>query len=142
MFAGSDTTSLSITWALLLMALFPSIQSKLRNECLSVLPSAPLESLSQEDVESLYNIISELPYLDNVARESLRLIPPLHSSIRVATRDDEIPTSSPIKFRQPDGTVHEETRPIKIAKGSFIHIPVEAFNLDKEIWGESAWSFM
>ncbi|KAJ3477945.1 hypothetical protein NLI96_g10112 [Meripilus lineatus] len=142
MFAGSDTTSLSITWTLLLMALFPSIQSKLRNECLSVLPSAPLESLSQEDIESLYNIISELPYLDKVARESLRLIPPLHSSIRVATRDDEIPTSSPIKFRQPDGTIHEETRPIKIAKGSFIHIPVEAFNLDKEIWGESAWSFI
>ncbi len=142
MFAGSDTTSLSITWKLLLLALYPSIQSKLRNECLSVLPPTPLEAISKEEVESLYTIISELPYLDNVVRECLRLIPPLHSSIRVATRDDEIPTSSPIKLRMPDGTVYEESRPVKISKGSFIHIPVEAFNMDKEVWGSDAWSFV
>ena len=141
MFAGSDTTSLSITWTLLILAIYPEIQTKLRNECLPILPSASLESLSQEQTESLYALISELPYLDNVVRETLRLIPPLHSSIRVATQDDEIPTSSPIKLRMPDGTVYEETRPVKIAKGSFIHIPVEAFNLDKEVWGESAWAF-
>ena len=35
----------------------------------------------------------------------------------------------------------EETRNVRVPKGSFVHVPVEAFNLDKEIWGPSAWEF-
>lgn len=141
MFAGSDTSSLSITWALYLLAIFPAIQTRLREELLSVSPAEPLKSLTNDEISSLYNIISELPYLDNVVKETLRLIPPVHSSIRVATQDDEVPTSSPMKFRGPDGTVAEETRSVRVPKGSFVHVPIEAFNLDKEVWGPSAWEF-
>jgi len=142
MFAGSDTTSIAITWTLLVLSIYPQMQTKLRDECLSVMPSSPLESLSPDEVESFYNIISNLPYLDNIVKETLRLIPPVHSSVRAAEQDDVIPTSTPIKREMPDGTVFEDVEPVKISKGTWVHIPIEAFNLDKEIWGQDAWNFV
>ncbi|CAL1713683.1 unnamed protein product [Somion occarium] len=142
MFAGSDTTSLSITWTLVLLAMHPDIQTKLRSECRAILPSTPLSDLTQEEIERLYTIVADLPYLDKIARESLRLIPPLHSSIRVATKDDVIPTSSPLKRKMPDGSIKEVWELVTVPKGSFVHVAVEAFNMDKEIWGDNAWSFV
>ncbi|KAJ8456141.1 hypothetical protein ONZ45_g18812 [Pleurotus djamor] len=137
MFAGSDTSSLSLTWMLFLLAQHPIIQDKLRAE-LQTLPS-PSNSLTSDEIESLFNDVSQLHYLDNVVREVIRLIPPVHSSIRVATQDDEIPTSYPV--HRSDGTVDLAKRSVRVPKGSFVHVPVEAFNLDKEFWGADAWEF-
>lgn len=141
MFAGSDTTSLALTWTLLLLAQHPSIQSRLRDELLSVAPSSETQ-LTEDEIESLHNTLAGLPFLHNVSRESLRLIPPVHSSLRVAMQDDVVPTSYPVHIRQPDGSVVKESgRSIPVPKGTSVHVPVEAFNLDKEIWGEDAWQF-
>ena len=134
MFAGSDTSSLSVTWTLLLLAEHTEIQTRLREELLTV-PIA--SSLPDEEVQSLHEAVANLPFLDNVTRESLRLIPPVHSSIRVATQDDVIPTKYAIHRR--DGTTDESG--VKVAKGSFVHVAIEAFNLDKAIWGQDAWEF-
>lgn len=49
-----------------------------------------------------------LPYLDMVIRETLRLHPPIASTMRVATRDDIIPVSIP--FTDIDGIVHNSIR--------------------------------
>lgn len=142
MFAGTDTTSLAMTWILFLIAKYPDVQRRLRAELLSVIPSTPIESLTEDEVQSLYATIAELPYLDNVIKETLRLIPPVHSSIRVATQDDMVPTSSPLKRKMPDGTVIEEdVKQILVPKGTYIHVPIEGFQLDKELWGDSAWTF-
>lgn len=138
MFAGSDTTSLALTWTLYLLAKHPEVQRRLRAELLEAAPATPVSRLTSEETESLYNVLSNLPYLNDVVRESLRLIPPVHSSLRVATRDDEIPTSYPVRLL--DGTISHQ-KSIRIAKGTFVHVPIEAFNLDKEIWGEDAWDF-
>jgi len=141
MFAGSDTTSLALTWTLLLLAQHSTLQSRLREELLSIAPSAESQ-LTQDEIESLHNILAGLPFLHNVARESLRLIPPLHSSLRVATRDDEVPTSYPVHIRKADGSVVKEVgRTVTVPKGCFVHVAVEAFNLDKGMWGEDAWEF-
>lgn len=140
MFAGSDTSSLSITWTLYLLAMYPELQTRLREELISVTPTASLQTLTREEVSSLYATVAELPYLENVVRESLRLIPPVHSSIRVAVRDDDVPTSTPVKLTMRDGRV-VESRTIRVPKGSFVHVPVEGFNLDREVWGPDAWSF-
>jgi cytochrome P450 len=141
MFAGSDTSSLSLTWTLLLLAQNPEIQRRLRAELLAVAPtsSESLSTLTEDEVQSLYSIIASLPYLDNVTRESLRLVPPVHSSIRVATQDDEIPTMYPVHKR--DGTINEGKTSVTVKKGSFVHVAVEGFNLDKAIWGDDAWDF-
>lgn len=140
MFAGSDTSSLSMTWTLLLLAQNPAVQTRLRTELLSATPMlGNLHSLTEDEVQSLYSVVSNLPYLHNVACESLRLIPPLHSSIRVATQDDVIPTIHPVHAY--DGTIVEGQRSVTISKGSFVHVAVEGFNLDKAIWGPDAWEF-
>lgn len=138
MFAGSDTTSLALTWTLFLLAKHPETQTRLRAELLNIVPSTPLSRLTAEEIESLHTVLSDHHLLNNVVRESLRLVPPVHSSLRVATRDDEIPTSYPVHLR--DGSVSDH-RSIYIRKGDFVHVPVEAFNLDKDIWGDNAWEF-
>ncbi|TFK54257.1 cytochrome-450 hydroxylase [Heliocybe sulcata] len=137
MFAGSDTTSLALTWTLVLLAQHPQMQTRLRAELLSIAQSSDLTKLTPDETESFYTAISNLPYLHNVVRESLRLIPPVHSSLRVATQDDVIPVSSPVRLR--DGS--EERCGFRIPKGTFVHVPIEAFHLDKEWWGEDAWDF-
>ena len=73
------------------------------------------------------NAVMALPYLDYVIKESLRLIPPLHSTLRVAAEDGRIPTS--------DGT------DVFIRKGQFIHVAFEAFNTRKDVWGEDSFEF-
>lgn len=138
MFAGSDTTSLALTWTLLLLAGHPEVQTRLRAELRNIVPSTTLSHLTTEEIESLHNVLSDHHYLNNVVRESLRLVPPVHSSLRVATQDDEIPTSYPVHLR--DGSISDH-RSIYIRKGDFVHIPVEAFNLDQGIWGDNAWEF-
>lgn len=139
MFAGSDTSSLTVTWALHLLASNPDVQSKLRVELEAISPITSPSHLSEEEIQSLWSILSTNPYLDNVTREVIRLIPPVHSSIRVATKDDEIPTSSPVHLS--NGRTNESNGTIHIQKGTFVHVPIEAFNLDKEVWGEDAWEF-
>ncbi|KAJ8487232.1 hypothetical protein ONZ51_g4301 [Trametes cubensis] len=140
LFAGSDTSSLTVTWLLYLLAKYPDVQERLRTELRSVTPAVPLESLTQDEIASLYAAIAELPYLENVLKETLRLIPPVHSSIRVATQDDVVPTSTPVKLHNPDGTV-EEVDSFVMPRGSCVHVPIEAFNLDREVWGPDGWAF-
>ncbi|KAI0268696.1 cytochrome-450 hydroxylase [Gloeopeniophorella convolvens] len=126
MFAGSDTTSLAVTWTLLLLAKFPSIQDRLREELRHM--GRP-GNLGDEAVLAHYQELAVQPLLDKVCRESLRLVPPVHSSLRVATQDDVLPVS-------------KNGNPVHIRKGTFVHVPVEAMNLDKEIWGKDAWQFI
>ncbi|KAF8916706.1 cytochrome P450 [Mucidula mucida] len=130
MFAGSDTSSLSVIWTLVLLAQNPSIQDRLRSELLSVLPAD--SDVSDLEGDSLQRAVSSLRLLDNVLRESLRLIPPVHSSLRV-------PTMYSVRSR--DGKSQSEKRSFTVPKGTFVHICVEAFNLDKTVWGDDAWEF-
>ncbi|KAH6914090.1 cytochrome-450 hydroxylase [Coprinopsis sp. MPI-PUGE-AT-0042] len=140
MFAGSDTSSLTLTWTLYLLATHSDIQDRLRKELLTAFPDqiADVSTLNEDEIQSIHEILAHLPLLDNVIKESIRMTPPIHSSIRVATQDDEIPTTYPVKLA--DGT-EDTKRGVKISKGSFVHVAVEGFNLDKEFWGPDAWEF-
>ena len=140
MFAGSDTSSLSLTWVLYLLSVYPEVHTRLRTELLTILPAVPLSSLPQDEAASLYAKVAELPYLENVLRETLRLIPPVHSSIRVATQDDVVPTATPVKMSTPDGGSVEEDSFV-MPKGCCVHVPIEAFNLDRAVWGPDGWQF-
>ncbi len=140
LFAGSDTSSLTVTWLIYLLAKFPEVQERLRAELRSVAPAVPLESLTQDEIASMYTLVAELPYLENVVKETLRLIPPVHSSIRVATQDDVVPTSVPVPLRGAGGKV-EKVDSFVMPKGACVHVPIEAFNLDREVWGSDGWAF-
>lgn len=118
LFVGSDSVSLSICWTLYYLSLNPTIQSRLRDELLP--HAASFNSPNAPD-------LSTFPFLDAVVKESLRLTTPVQSTLRVASCDDTIPT--------------EDGQGVKIRAGQFIHIPFEAMNIAKEVWGPDAWQF-
>jgi len=126
MFAGSDSTSLAVTWTLFLLARHPRIQDRLRVELLAM---ARPENLGDEALLAHYQELAVSPLLDKVCHESLRVVPPVHSSLRVATQDDVLPVSN-------------GGEDIQIRKGTLMHVPIEAMNLDREIWGKDEWAFV
>ncbi|KAJ7037480.1 cytochrome P450 [Mycena alexandri] len=147
LFAGSDSTALAITWCLHLLSQHPEIQDRLRAEIIAApSPDAAVTSKrnSTSSVSSTSSVmqadtIEALPFLDAVLREVLRVSPPVHGTVRVATADDLIPVSSPVVLRN-GKTIHEDGH-IRIRKGSFVHIPVEGINLAEETWGPDAREF-
>jgi cytochrome P450 len=67
------------------MCKYPEAQTKLREELLRI------------DSDSLsYDELNNLPYLDAVVRETLRLYCPVLGTTRVATEDCVIPLGTPI----------------------------------------------
>ena len=143
LFAGSDTTSIGLAWGLLLLAQNPDIQSKLRDELVGLAEAhTGDDDTTTESSAQLFAIIDKLPYLENVCREILRIIPPVHSTIRVALKDDIIPVSEPLKYESGKWKGKERhVDGIRIAKGEYIHVPIEAFNLVKHVWGEDSHEF-
>lgn len=151
-----------MSWCMHLLSTNPNIQTRLRNEVLSLpansssysdssrgssptpseansCSSVSLSSFGSSKIDSDYALadaIDALPFLDGVVRETLRLCPPVHSAIRTAAEDDSIPVSSPITLR--DGT---EVTSIRIKKGSLLHIPIEGLNMSEDIWGSDAQEF-
>ena len=139
LFAGADTTSVSLTWTLYLLAQNPDLQTRLRNEFLSDVPAISISKLTEAEIHSLSGSILNLSYFHNVIRESLRLVPPVHSFFRVTTKDDQVPTMYPVHDRH--GNIMEGKRNVTVPKGTFVQVAIEGFNLDKELWGEDAWEF-
>jgi len=78
--AGHETTAVTLTWAFYLLAQHPDMYAKLQQEVDSVLGDAlpTLESVRQ------------LPYTEQVIKETLRLYPPAWSFARIALEDVHI----------------------------------------------------
>ncbi|KAG2140207.1 cytochrome P450 [Suillus bovinus] len=123
--AGYETTSISLTWALIELSQHPDVQTRLREELLAFGPDPTYDQLK-----------ANLPYLDAVVHETLRVHPPLQEFTRRATADDVIPLSEPV--RTLSGTM---TDSISIAKGTLIAIPAAAINRSSAIWGPDAKEF-
>ncbi|KAK0455182.1 cytochrome P450 [Desarmillaria tabescens] len=120
--AGHETTSTAVTWTIYYLCRYLDVQTKLRQELLAVPTSTP----TAEELNGL-------PYLDWVVKETMRVRPPVPSTIRVAAKDDVIPLRHP--FRDNRGILHDS---ILVKKGEMITIPIMALNRDKSLWGEDA----
>jgi cytochrome P450 len=92
----------------------PSIQDRLRTEL--------LEAPTQLTYDDLHN----LPYLDAICRETLRLYPPVSISEREAMADHTVPLRYPIK-----GKNGEEIREIRVRKGTHIYTALKGANRSK-----------
>ncbi|KAF7366266.1 hypothetical protein MSAN_00882800 [Mycena sanguinolenta] len=123
--AGHETTSNATAWALHSLSLHPATQRKLREELFTI----SSDNLTMDKLNSL-------PYLECVVRETLRFHGPVAFMERMATQDDVLPLSRP--YIDTAGKSHD-TLPIR--KGQVIHIPILAFNHDKDIWGPDAGEF-
>ncbi|KAF9433424.1 hypothetical protein BGZ76_009482 [Entomortierella beljakovae] len=91
--AGHVTPSVTISWALHLLSLYPDIQKSLRQELLDNIgtPNAV------QDIT--YDALTSLPYFSAFVKELLRFVPPVSQVLRVAAKDDVI-----LGYRIPKGT--------------------------------------
>jgi cytochrome P450 len=78
--AGHETTSHALIWTLLLLHQHPEIHTALLDE---------LESKLQENAPTLEQL-NQLPLLEGVVKESLRLLPPAPVGVRRAAHDCEL----------------------------------------------------
>jgi cytochrome P450 len=77
--AGHDTSTALLAWALYFLGRYPNVMAQAQDEVDAVLGCeipAPAH-------------LSELPYLEQVIKETLRLYPPLHLGTRIAATDLE-----------------------------------------------------
>ncbi|CEJ61736.1 Putative Cytochrome P450 monooxygenase [Penicillium brasilianum] len=74
--AGHETTAAALTWACYLLTLHPEVQTRLRTEIRTKIPSAT-HPITHADLESL-------PLLNGVCQEVLRLYPTVPVTIREA----------------------------------------------------------
>ena len=77
--AGHDTSTALLAWALYLLATHPDVLERAYAEVDTVLDGRPPELAD----------VSRLEYLDQVAKETLRLYPPIHLGSRIAATDIE-----------------------------------------------------
>ncbi|KAI0043383.1 cytochrome P450 [Auriscalpium vulgare] len=123
--AGHETTSTAVTWALYALAVYPEVQAVLR----AALPPPPTEGITME-------FLQDLPELDRVVREVMRLHAPVSMTKRIATRADVIPTAS--EWEDKNGVRRSG---VPVAAGDEIVIPILALNRSIEIWGPDAHEF-
>lgn len=144
-FAGHDTTTSALTRILWILSHNLEAQERLRNEVTQA-------RAVHGDLD--YDTLMNLPYLDAVCREMMRLYPPVpildrmyvlfpladifyfcssHLAVLSARKDMILPLSSPIPGV--DGKpVHE----LQIKKNTKIRVAVLAANKSKDIWGNDA----
>ncbi|KAK9447042.1 cytochrome P450 [Limtongia smithiae] len=113
--AGHETAASACSIDLNQIAKCPAIQDRLRAKIRSHFPGGLVSITSLENVDSR-------KYLNNVAREVLRLTPPVIGTIRMARKDTTIAE----KF---------------IPKGTFIIFSFAALNKSPELWGDDALVF-
>eukprot|EP00262_Sarcandra_glabra_P016715 TRINITY_DN553_c0_g1_i1.p1 TRINITY_DN553_c0_g1~~TRINITY_DN553_c0_g1_i1.p1 ORF type:complete len:520 (+),score=69.39 TRINITY_DN553_c0_g1_i1:26-1585(+) len=111
-FAGHETTAVTASWSLMLLASHPEWQNRVRDEVLEVC-SGRLPD---------FDALRKMKMLTMVIQETLRLYPPVSFISREAFRD--------MKF----GDIH-------IPKGLTLWVPIPMLHRDLEIWGPDAGKF-
>jgi len=115
--AGHETTSLAVQWAIYLLCKNPEIQSRLRKEIRSKLPSE--FDIDNVDITST---LDSSPFLHAVCNEVLRVYSPVPLVVRVAAKDTSLNN-------------------IPIPKGTRVTHSPWAANYSRELWGEDASEF-
>ncbi|KAI0645068.1 cytochrome P450 [Trametes meyenii] len=130
--AGQETTSNTLSWALMELARQPHIQQRLRAEI-----HAMERSIRERgDADFTVADFEAMPYLQAVLKEILRFYPAVPHTYRQSLHDDVLPLSKPIMTRE--GKVVSE---IPIRAGLRVILSVCAYNRQPDIWGEDAHQF-
>ncbi|KAL4028092.1 hypothetical protein IC575_011284 [Cucumis melo] len=111
-FAGHETTAITASWCLMLLAAHPDWQARVRSEVLQCCQDRPINA----------DAIKNMKMLTMVIQETLRLYPPAVFVTRQAMED--------IKLKN-----------ITIPKGMNVQIPIPILQQDIHLWGPDAHSF-
>ncbi len=77
-FAGHDTTAMTMVWLIYLMTQYPEVEQKLRAEVDGVLNG---RTITLEDIDNM-------PYTHQLIQETLRMYPTVYLTLREAEEDD------------------------------------------------------
>lgn len=105
--AGYETSSNTLGFVSYLLATNPDVQEKLQKDIDSV--------WDDENKMPSYETVNELPYLDMVISETLRLYPPAVATLRLCTEDCML-------------------KHLKVPKGLAVMIPIYSIHMDPTIW--------
>lgn len=139
-FAGLDTTTSALSRCVYLLAKNPLAQARLRSEIRDATRSMSLSqddsSLFEHDTPPLhlpYDTLINLPFLDGVVKETLRLYPPFPHMARIVNKATTLPLHFPV--RSSSGA---ELSAIAIPENTIILISILAANRNRAIWGDDA----
>lgn len=122
---AQDTTSGALARTLLLLAHHPEEQDRLREE---------IRLAKEEHGEELgYDALLNLPWLDAICRETLRVHTTAPMFPRIAKKDTVLPLLWPIA-----GTNGHEVTELPIRAGTPVHIAIHSANVEPRIWGPDA----
>ncbi|KAF8959860.1 cytochrome P450 [Flammula alnicola] len=127
-FGAQDTTSSCLSRILHLLAQRPDIQDKIRAEIQAgrCEESNILEHSGRLD----YDVLSKLPWLDAVLKETLRLYPPVPFVRRSAVKETVLPYS-----RSQDGS---DMASVKVPVGTTVFVSISGSNRLESVWGPDA----
>lgn len=112
--AGNETTALTISYTILLLAMHPEIQDRLFDE---------LRNAYDTQIEdTTYEHLQQLPYLDCVLKEGMRLFPIVPFLIRTICADTVISKCT-------------------VPKDSFVMMSLYSLHRNEETWGPNAEEF-
>jgi len=105
--AGHESTSAALCWILAILVTFPDVQEKVRREILEKLPEQPTPDQ-----------IKDLPYLEGLLRETLRLHPATPLTANRTTQKEQILNN------------------LRIPPGVLIMTDLVTMSYDPNIWGD------
>lgn len=115
-FAGHETSAVTATWCLMLLAAHPEWQERARAEVLEVCGGAAGAACPD------FDMVSRMKTVGMVVQETLRLFPPSSFVVRETFRDMRL------------GRLHAP-------KGTYLFVPVSAVHHDAASWGPTARRF-
>ncbi|KAI0366467.1 cytochrome P450 [Pilatotrama ljubarskyi] len=125
-FAGTDTTSNALCTILECLAENSQAQDQLRAEIVGT-------KSRHENGDIPYDTLIAMPYLDAVYKETLRMRVTAPLRARETRADGVLPLSKPIRGK--DGTMIDC---ILVPEGTLVFIPIQASNVNPDIWGADA----
>ncbi|KAG0706161.1 cytochrome P450 [Suillus ampliporus] len=139
-FAGLDSTTSALSHCIYLLAKNPLAQARLRSEIRDAIRGTSLAqdgslSFEQENppLNLSYDALMNLPFLDGVVRETLRLYPSFPHMGRSVTKATTLPLQFPV--RSSSGA---EVSAISIPEKTVVIISILTANRNRTIWGDDA----
>ncbi|KAG1878786.1 cytochrome P450, partial [Suillus subluteus] len=130
-FAGLDTTTSTLARCVYLLAQHPRSQARLRNEIHDAVNSSIHQNITSAELP--YDVLMNLPFLDSIVKETLRLYLSCPFMSQKATKASTLPLQFPA--RSQSGAY---TSSVAVPQGSLIIISILTANRHREMWGANA----